>query len=168
MADLLEIEPSSQQIIVHGLGGKMLDVKGLSLSGLAFLVKSHPELVKLFKGGGLDLSDLDAVIDLGTDFCADFLAAGLGYAGDEKARAMCKELPAEDVYNIGAAILSMSFPSGPTAFFQKIQTQMNKLGLRVESGVQSESDLKVETGAEKATPEEAKSNPEEAKINPAS
>lgn len=167
MADLMEIEPTAQKITVHGLGGKEVDVKGLSLSGLAFLVKSHPELVKLFKGGGLDLSDLDAVIDLGTDFCADFLSAGLGYAGDEKAKAMCKQLPAEDVYNIGEAILSMSFPSGPTAFFQKIQTQMNKMGLKVEPMVQSESDLKAETGAEETNPEK-KPDPEEGKSSPAS
>lgn len=167
MADLLEIEPTSQQVAVHGLGGKLLDVKGLSLSGLAFLVKSHPELVKLFKGGGLDLSDLDAVIDLGTDFCADFLAAGLGYAGDEKARAMCKELPAEDVYNIGEAILSMSFPTGPTAFFLKVQTSMNKMGLQVVPVVQSESDLKAETETKEPSPEEEK-DPEEEKLSPAS
>jgi len=124
MADLLEIEPSSETIIVQGLGGQEVNVKGLSLKGIGFLIKSHPKLVEVFKGGGLDLSDLDAVIDLGTEFTADFLAAGLGYVGDEKAREMCKQLPAEDVYNIAEAILKMSFPTGPAAFFQKLQTQM--------------------------------------------
>lgn len=128
MADLLDIEPSSKQIVVHGLGGKKVDVKGLSLSAIGFLVKSHPDLIKLFKGGGLDLSDLSALIDLGVDFTADFLSAGLGYAGNEKAKEMCKQLPAEDVYNIGEAILKMSFPeAGPTAFFQKIQTSLGKV-----------------------------------------
>lgn len=151
MADLLEIEPSFEQIPVHGLGGEKVNVKGISLTGLGYLVKSHPELVKLFKGGGLDLSDLGAIIDLGTDFCADFLAAGLGYAGDEKAKAMCKELPPEDVFNIAEAILKMSFPeAGPTAFFLKIQTHMEKLGIKIEKVpvAQPESDLQPETNTE--------------------
>lgn len=127
MADLLEIEPSFEQIVVQGLGGQKVNVKGLSLTGIGYLIKSHPDLVKLFRGGGLDLSDLDAIINLGTDFTADFLAAGLGYVGDEKAKEKCKDLPAEDIYNIGEAIVRMSFPSGPAAFFQKVQTAFSKV-----------------------------------------
>lgn len=154
MADLLEIEPSSRQVAVQGFGGKEVDVKGLSLTGIAHLIKSHPKLVTLFRGGGLDLSDLDAVIDLGTDFTADFLAAGLGYIGNEKARDMCKQLPAEDVYNIGEAILLMSFPTGPSAFFQKIQTSMGKV-MTLETVPKESTDQKQPEQAPKEQPKEA-------------
>jgi len=116
MANLLDISVSIRSVPTKKYGD--ISVPGLTLDGIAHLVRSHPELVDLFNQEE-DLP-IDKIIDLGTGIFADFLAAGLGYAGDEKAISMCKGMNPEDSLDIAVAILEESFPGGPKSFFDKV------------------------------------------------
>lgn len=126
MANLLEITPSTRKVKTARLGE--VDVPGLSLVGLVQLFRKHPELLNKFKEFQKDEVELglQELIDLGLDFTLSFLAAGLGYPGDEKAIEQCKHLTPEDVWNVGEAILNESFPGGVSGFFEKVVGAMQK------------------------------------------
>lgn len=130
MADLLKITPALKQVKLYGMGGKEVDVRGLSVKSIGYLVKRHPQIIDLMQGKGGGFKDLSDLIDLGTEFVTDFLAFGLGYDQDSKdldqAREVCASLPAEDVWNVGEAILNVSFPGGSSAFFQKVASATNQ------------------------------------------
>ena len=136
MADLLEITPSARTVETARLGE--VDVPGLSVWGLAFLVKRHPELLELIQGEGLENSDMAALVDLGVDVLTSFLAAGLGHPGDEAAEEACRKLGPEDVWKIGHAIIEESFPDGAQSFFNKVVATVNKFASvqKTESGSQ--------------------------------
>lgn len=124
MADLLEITPSARTVKTARLGE--VDVPGLSVGGIAFLIKRHPELLDLIQGGGLEKSDMSTLIDLGVDVLASLLAAGLGHPGDEEAEKICKDLGPDDVWNLGHAIIEESFPDGAQGFFNKVVGAVNQ------------------------------------------
>lgn len=136
MADLLEITPSARTVKTARLGE--VDVPGLSVWGIAFLFKRHPELLDLIQGGGLENSDMSTLMDLGVDVLTSFLAAGLGHPGDEAAEKVCKNLGPDDVWNIGQAIIEESFPDGAQGFFNKVVAAVNQFASvqKTESGSQ--------------------------------
>ena len=137
MADLLEITPSARTVKTARLGE--VDVPGLSVWGLAFLIKKHPELLELIQGDGLENSDIGTLIDLGVEVLTSFLAAGLGHPGDKAAEEACRKLGPDDVWNIGHAIIEESFPDGAQGFFNKVVGAVNQFASvqKTESGKQS-------------------------------
>ena len=134
MAGLLEITPSIRKVKTARLGE--VDVPGLSVGGIAFLIKRHPELLDLIQGDGLESADMNVLIDLGESVLNCFLAAGLGYPGDEKAEKLCSTLPPDDIWEIGHAIIEESFPNGAQSFFNKVVAAVNKFASvqKTESG----------------------------------
>lgn len=132
MADLLEITPSARTVKTARLGE--VDVPGLSVWGLAFLIKKHPELLELIQGEGLKNNDMAALVDLGVDVLTSFLAAGLGHPGEEAAEEACRKLGPEDVWNIGHAIIEESFPDGAQSFFNKVVATVNKFASVQKTG----------------------------------
>ena len=117
MANLLDIAVSLRHIKTQRYGE--VAIHGLSIEGIAHLIKNHPELVEIFDDGGKDFT-ADYIITLGVDVLANFLAAGLGYPGNPEAVERCKDMNAEDAFNIGQAILEESFPGGAKSFFEKV------------------------------------------------
>lgn len=95
-----------------------LEVTGLSLEGIVYLVKSHPELVDIFKGG-VDIN-MSQILDLGLDVVTSFLAAGLGHPGNPSVLEKCRAMNAEDALAVGTAIMEESFPGGAANFFNRI------------------------------------------------
>jgi len=80
-----------------------------------------------FKIGG-DGFSLKQVMALGLDVTASFLAAGLGYPGDEDVIEKCRKMGPEDAWNVGEAIFKASFPkSGPQNFFQKVMAAIPEI-----------------------------------------
>lgn len=134
MANLLDITPSTKKVKTARLGE--VDVPGLSVGGIAFLIKRHPELLELIQGGGLESADMNKLIDLGESVLNCFLVAGLGYPGDEKAEKLCGTLPPDDVWEIGHAIIEESFPNGAQSFFNKVVAAVNQFASvqKTESG----------------------------------
>ncbi len=120
MVDLLDVAMVPRKVNTKKYGE--LDVAGISVAGLANIIKAHPEVIDVFKGAENDAVSLDmqTVVDLGVDFLASFLAAGLSHPGDEKAIAMCKQMNSVDAWELGEAILEESFPGGAKNFFVKV------------------------------------------------
>ena len=73
MADLLEITPSARKVQTSRFGE--VDVPGLSVGGIAFLIKRHPELLDLIQGDGLESANMNTLIYLGESVLNCFLAA---------------------------------------------------------------------------------------------
>lgn len=121
MVSLKEIVPS-YKTVKTSFGE--VSVTGLGLDGIAHLLKNHPQIADMIQKGGIvigqDGFSFAQVVDLGLDVVSSFLAAGLGYPGDEDAISKCRKFTPEDAWNLGEAILKESFPSGPSSFFQKI------------------------------------------------
>lgn len=116
--NLLDVAIVPREVKTHKFD--TLKVYGLSIDGIASIVKNRPELFEMFKNRASEKIDFSTVVALGADVCADFLAAGLGYPGDEKAIAMCRKMNAEDQSTIGVAIFEESFPGGAVNFFERV------------------------------------------------
>lgn len=116
--NLLDVAIAPREVKTHKY--ETLKVYGLSIEGIAIIVKNRPELFEMFKNRASEKIDFSTIVGLGADICADFLAAGLGYPGDEKAIAMCRKMNAEDQSTIGVAIFEESFPGGAVNFFERV------------------------------------------------
>lgn len=126
MANILDAAPVVRTVKTHRYG--TLEVTGLTIEGLVYIVKAHPKLLEMFKGEKLSL-DFQAILDLGLEVVASFLAAGLGHPGNEKALAKCRSLNAEDAWSLGTAIVEESFPGGATNFFERMTEALGKQGI---------------------------------------
>lgn len=147
MADLLEITPSTRTVKTVRLGE--VDVPGLSVGGIAFLIKRHPELLELIQGDGLEKNDMESLIDLGESVLTSFLAAGLGHPGDENAEKICSQLNPEDTWAIGQAVIEESFPGGAQSFFNKVVAAVNQFASvqKTASGELSDNKKKASSKA---------------------
>lgn len=148
--NLVDIAPQPREVETHKYG--KLNVYGLSMAGIAHIIKNHPDIFKVMDGAGKVQMDFNAVIALGEDVVADFLAAGLGSPGDHKAVEMCKNMNPEDAMTIGTAILEETFPGGATNFIQKIAAkfkdanltdQASKLKLKLQENSDQDQQIKA-------------------------
>lgn len=121
MPNLLDIAPSNKVVSVS-FGD--VEVPGLSILGMASILKAHPQLIAIIQKGEVDL-DLNVLIDLGSDVSASFFAAGLGYPGNPEAEERCRNLNPEDALDLGQAIFEVSFPKGAKSFLEKITKAVN-------------------------------------------
>lgn len=135
MTKFLDVVPEPRRVKTHKYGE--VEVTGLTISGIAFLLKRHPELFSLFKEGQKTGNfDMQKVIDLGLEVVADFLASGLGYPGDEEAVKRCRDMNPDDTWTIGEAIIEESFPGGAANFFEKVAKAAQEKNLIQASRVQ--------------------------------
>lgn len=109
-----------------------LNVPGLSINAIISIIKRHPEIIKIIQEEKADV-DFQKILDLGLDVVASFLAAGLGYPGDEKAEERCKNFKPDDAFDIGVAILDESFPNGVKSFLDKTSTLMTSAKVQVQT-----------------------------------
>ena len=128
MADLLDVVIVPRKVVTKQLGE--LDVTGLTLEGIAGLIKNHPEVVEMFVSRK-DFN-IQSVIDMGVEVLASFLAAGLGHPGDDKARKLCRGMNAEDAFTIGEAILEESFPGGVLNFIERVTKVAQGMGVSLQ------------------------------------
>jgi hypothetical protein len=70
-----------------------------------------------------------AIIALGPDVTAAFIAAGTGAAGDEAAEAVARDMPIGDKVELLAAILEMSLPRGSVPFVEACVAILSSLGM---------------------------------------
>jgi len=122
MADLLDIAPTPR--VVKTARGDELNVYGISVEGLAQIIKKHPHIFQAFDDSGKAKIGIEQIIEMGIDVLADFLACGLGYSEREpnykQAFEICKKMNPEDAWTLGHAILEESFPGGAENFFVRV------------------------------------------------
>ncbi len=127
-SDFLDIALTKRVVKTQKYGD--LNVYGLSVEGLAELWQSNPELMKLFNSNEEKIIVSAATIkDLGVSVFASFIAAGLGYSGDEEAIARCKKMNPVDAVLIAEAVLEETFPGGAANFFKGVAGKIGEAGL---------------------------------------
>lgn len=135
MVGLLDIAPSNRTVTISA--GE-IDVPGLTINAVVTIIKKRPELLELLQNGQASLT-FDQIMDMGLDVAATFLAAGLGYPGNEEAEQRCKALKPEDAFDLGHAIMEESFPKGPKSFFDKVTKALSAAGVNLK--LQTEDSL---------------------------
>lgn len=127
MSSLLDL--AAQQTTVS-VGGKDIDVFGISAEGIAHLLQRFPALLKAMSGGGVTQADL---IKTAPGAVAAIIASGCGQPGNAKAEAIAAKLGLEAQLDLVNAILKLTFPNGVGPFVAK----MEALGLLVQAPVPS-------------------------------
>lgn len=143
MASILEVTASTRKVKTHKYGE--VEVHGLSIEGIVYLLRDHPELMALFKDEGKTDLAIEQIMSLGIEVGASFLAAGLGFPGNQDAIAKCKAMNAEDALEIGTAVLAESFPGGAMDFFQKVTLLANQAQLSAKVTKSSQEPPKQES-----------------------
>jgi len=133
--NILDVAPNPRIVATHKYGD--LEVTGLSIGGIVHLIKSHPELFKMFNTDGEQVMDLENMMDLGEEIVASFLAAGLGHPGNKEVIETCKAMNPEDSWEVAQAIIEESFPGGATNFFKRVTEAAKKANV-----IQVSKDLK--------------------------
>jgi hypothetical protein len=111
---LLDIGPVTEQVSV---GGKLLDVYGVSAKGIFTVLSRFPQVQSWFRSGKLDTSRLVAEAP---DAIAAIIAAGCGEPGNEEAEQAASRLPIEAQLDILEAIGRLTFTSGFGPFVRRI------------------------------------------------
>jgi hypothetical protein len=114
MTGLLDIAPQRTSVEVLG---HTLEVGGVTVRGIADLLRRFPELLTLFGGGA---SPAGAIVAAAPDLVAAVIACGLGHMGDAQQEAAAAQLPAEAQAELLGAILRLTMPSGVGPFVEKL------------------------------------------------
>jgi hypothetical protein len=124
MTSLVDLAGRPRVVEVNGIS---VEVKGISVRGLAALSTRFPDGVgKLLSGGQPDRA---ALIKLGPDILGAVIAAGIGKPGDPKEEAIANDLGLEAQLDLFEEVMKMTFPRGMGPFVKKLQS----LGLLVKA-----------------------------------
>lgn len=138
MVDFLEVVPSTTTVKLESLKTE-IDVPGISIEGLARLFMANPEVADLFQGKGFDPDKVEDLIGLGSKVINEFLAAGLGYPGNEDVIEKVGKLPPGDVWDLGEAILKVSFPGGAKNFLERVTAAGNQVAGGLSGGTATQA-----------------------------
>ncbi|HDZ74372.1 MAG TPA: hypothetical protein ENH55_16735 [Aurantimonas coralicida] len=114
MVGLIDIAPAVETVPV---GDKDVAVYGVSVHGIADLLRRFPELSKLFTG---KLDKPEHLIDLGPDIVVAIIAAGTGAPGDNAAEDVARRLGVEVQIAFLDAILRLTMPGGLGPFAERL------------------------------------------------
>lgn len=128
MVDILDVATPVREVETARYG--KLTVKCLTLEGLVYLFRNHPEIFKMFSSDGKQQMSLDEIFKLGENVVASVLAAGLGHPGNADVIQKCKEMNPDDMWTIAEAIFEESFPkAGAANFLERILEAAKKANL---------------------------------------
>ena len=113
MVGLVDIAPAVETVPV---GDLEVAVYGVSVHGIADLLRRFPELRKLFMG---KLDKAEHLIDLGPDIVVAIIAAGTGAPGDKPAEDVARRLGIEAQIAFLDAILRLTMPGGLGPFVER-------------------------------------------------
>lgn len=108
MGDLLAIVPSSETVTV---GNTAIAVPGVSVAGIADLMRRFPKIRDLFSGSEVAIS-VETLLEIGPDIVAAIIAAGCGSPGNAEQEAVAANLPVMTQTRFLTAILKVTFPDG--------------------------------------------------------
>lgn len=122
MVSLLDIAPSTETVSVRGAD---VAVTGISAQGFVSLLGRFPELQDLMAGKEVNASRL---FEFGGNVVVAIIAAGTGFAGDEKAEVVASGLTIDEQADLLAAILKVTLPKGIVPFAEKLNGLAVTLG----------------------------------------
>lgn len=124
MPGLLDIAPAVETVEIRGT---KVEVYGVSVKGIAYLLQRFPELRAMLSGREVNA---DRLIEIGGDAVAAIIAAGTGYLGNEQAEAVAGSLSLDEQADLLAAIVKLTMPGGVGPFVEKLSA----LGLGLGGG----------------------------------
>lgn len=124
MPGLLDIAPAVETVEIRGT---KVEVYGVSVKGIAYLLQRFPELRAMLSGREVSA---DRLIEIGGDAVAAIIAAGTGYPGNEQAEAVAGSLSLDEQADLLAAIVKLTMPGGVGPFVEKLSA----LGLGLGGG----------------------------------
>jgi hypothetical protein len=124
MVSLLDIVPVTKMVPVNG---QNVEVRGLGLKDIAYLIVNHPEVKKLFNGGGDTTFSIDDVLLKAPGVAYDIIVCGTGNVGSERAREIVEALPVDSQFDLIKAIVEETFRSagGPGPFVAKVASLLS-------------------------------------------
>jgi hypothetical protein len=114
MVGLLDIAPLTKTVTVNGTA---IEVTGVSVTGVATLMRDYPVLAKMLTGTTVAPTDL---ISIAPDAIAAVLAAGTGTPGNKKAEEIAARLPLEAQVDLLEAIIALTMPGGFGPFVERL------------------------------------------------
>lgn len=132
---LLDIAPATERVPVRG--NQTVDVSGISMAGLASIIRRFPVIGEMVSGGAPDLT-VDKISKLVPDAMAVIIAVGCGYIDDPLAEAHAASLPADVQANLFGAIVRLTLPGGLGPFTETLTALARSFS--VESVLTKESD----------------------------
>ena len=109
MVGLVDIAPSTRTVRA---GGADVTVTGISVLGIAALLRQFPELRGMFTGDGFR-ADPNTLMEMAPKAVSAIIAAGTGAPGDTKAIAIADGLPVGVQFEFLKAIGELTMPDGP-------------------------------------------------------
>jgi hypothetical protein len=130
MVGLLDVAPSTEFVMVRGT---KVAIPGVSVSGIAHLIRRFPEVRKMFGGAtkpGTDetefafTGDVDQILALAPDVVAAVIACGCGNVGDPQAEAIAAGMSADEQLRIIEKIVAVTMPGGARPFVERLTAIM--------------------------------------------
>ena len=139
MVGLVDIAPAVESVPV---GDQEIAVYGVSVHGIADLLRRFRELRELFAGR---VDKPEHLIDLGPDIVVAIIAAGTGAPGDKPAEDVARRLGVEVQMAFLEAILRLTMPGGLGPFVERLE----RLGVLV--GVEGDEPGAAPSGKKRAS-----------------
>lgn len=120
MVSLLDVVPSTRLV---DLGDQKVEVRGIGLSDIAYLINQYPEVKKLFAGTDSVKFTIDELIERAPSVVYEVIVCGTGNRGSDRAREIVEALPVDQQFDLLVAIMEESFKSagGFGPFVQKVK-----------------------------------------------
>jgi len=122
MVSLLELAPQTETVSV---GGKNVDVFGISLEGVVKLLNRFPALQKVAMGNKLTPKE---IIEIAPEAVGAIIAMGCGVSG-ENGEIVANQLAVEIQMDFLTAIGRLTMPSGLRPFIAKLEALYLKSGV---------------------------------------
>lgn len=130
MVSLLDIAPLSKPVLVRE---QQVDVLGISVLGVASLLKRYPVLQEALAGRETESLTADGLLRLVPDAIAAIIAAGCGTPDDADVEAVIAGLTISEQLDLLTAILELTFPRGVSPFLEKLGNLQSAAGFAVGS-----------------------------------
>lgn len=120
MVSLLDITPASVKAITVPVQGHDVEVRGLGLGDIAYLIQHFPEVKDLFAGKEVSFS-FEMVLEKAPALVYAVIACGTGTRGSEPAMDTIQKLSLNDQAAMLEAIFDETFKGGVGPFVARVQ-----------------------------------------------
>lgn len=116
MVGLADAAPATKKVPIGG-GNSHVEVYGISVRGIRYLLNRFPEIRKLLSGVSVTTEEL---IDCAPDAVSAIIACGLAKPEDPATEAEVDVLSIDLQMDLLQAIIELTMPQGPASFVKKL------------------------------------------------
>lgn len=131
MAGLMDIAPPFDTVNV---GEQSITVHGVSIEGLAYLLRKFPELAALFTGGSLGDLNYDTVLARVPGAVVAIIACGCGMPGDDAAEKHVNTFGVQVQADLFTKIVALTMPDGMVPFVERLEKLASIVGADTGTG----------------------------------